>query len=405
MRVGLVSLHTSPLAAPGIGDAGGLNVYVVALAEALAERGVEVELLTRRTSPEQPEIQRTRAGVPVRFLDAGPPHELLKEDLPPIVGRFQSALAALPRFDVLHSHYWLSGLAALPVATMNHCPHIQSLHTVAALKNVERGADDRPEPQARLNAERLLVTRSAATIVSTPAERAAIEAEYGARPERMHVISPGVDTALFHPERPAYAGDRVTNEHGVGEGDSAREPFLLAIGRIQPLKGYELAIRAVAAIDRAVRPMLVIAGSPTPGEESYADGLVTLAAQLQVAEWVEFAGPQTRAQVAELMRQASLLLLTSHSETFGLVALEAAASGTPVVSTRTSGMAVSVFDGVSGVLLDDRDPVRWARVVTHLLTTPGALARLSASAAEYGSQHSWHVTADTTLALYNQLTA
>ncbi|MCU1480612.1 MAG: glycosyltransferase family 1 protein [Subtercola sp.] len=389
MRVGLVSLHTSPLATPGTGDAGGMNVYVVALAEALAERGVEVELLTRRTSLEQPEIQRTPAGVPVRFLDAGPPHEVLKEDLPPIVGRFQSALAALPRFDVLHSHYWLSGLAALPVATMNHCPHIQSLHTVAALKNAERGVDDRPEPQARLNAERLLVTRSAATIVSTPAERAAIEAEYGARPERMHVISPGVDTTLFRAERPA----------------DAQEPLLLALGRIQPLKGYELAIRALAAIDRAVRPMLVIAGGPTPGAESYAAGLVALAAELQVAEWVQFAGPQSRAQVAELMRQASLLLLTSHSETYGLVALEAAASGTPVVSTRASGMAVSVFDGVSGVLLDDRDPVRWARVVTHLLTTPGALARLSATAAEYGSQHSWQVTADETFALYRRLTA
>ncbi|MEF2976365.1 glycosyltransferase [Subtercola sp. YIM 133946] len=386
LRVALVSLHTSPLAVPGTGDAGGLNVYVVALAEALADLGVEVELVTRRTAPAQPALEFTPGGVAVRFLEAGPPRELLKEDLPPIVGRFQSALSVLPRFDVLHSHYWLSGLAALPVATMQHSAHIQSLHTVAAVKNVERAPDDRPEPEARLNAERLLVTRSAASITSTEAEREAIVRDYRARPERVHVVTPGVDTALFHP--------------APAEGTGA--PYLLTLGRIQPLKGYDLAIRTLAAIEPARRPRLVIAGSATPGSERFAEGLEMLAGDLGVAHLVDFVGAQTRDQAAELVRNAALLLLTSHSETYGLVALEAAASGTPTLGTRASGMALSVRDGVSGVLLDGRSPEAWAAAVERLLEHPAALQRLRSSAAAYGSQHSWRRTAEATLTLYRR---
>jgi D-inositol-3-phosphate glycosyltransferase len=396
LRVALVSLHTSPLAVPGTGDAGGLNVYVVALGEALTDLGVDVELLTRRTTEHQPAVEYTAGGVPVRFLQAGPPHPVRKEELPPIVGRFQSELSELPRFDVLHSHYWLSGLAALPVATMQHSVHIQSLHTVAALKNAERAPDDRAEPEARLNAERMLVTRSGATITSTEGERAAVVAEYGARPDRVHVIGPGVDTRLFHPASGEAPGiDRAVSHEPA-------EPYILTLGRIQPLKGYSLAIRALAAIAPARRPRLVIAGSPTPGAEGYAAGLGELSCALGVADRVDFVGAQTRSEAAELVRCASLLLLPSHSETFGLVALEAAASGTPVVSTRASGMAVSVSDGVSGVLLDSRDPEVWGAAIARLLEHPAQLGRLSASAARFGAGHSWQRTAETTLALYRK---
>ena len=397
LRVAFVSLHTSPLAVPGTGDAGGLNVYTVALAEALAQLGQDVELLTRRTSDELPPVSFTAAGVPVRFLRAGPPHPVRKEELPAIVGRFQSELSELPRYDVLHSHYWLSGLAALPVATMQHAAHIQSLHTVAALKNIERAPGDEAEPEARLNSERLLVTRSAATIASTEAERRAILREYGARDDRVHTIAPGVDTALFHPE----SGDGVTPP-GRETSSAETEPFLLTLGRVQPLKGYDLAIRALAAIARERRPRLVIAGSPTPGAERYAEGLRALSDELGVSECVDFVGAQTREQAAALMRRASLLLLPSHSETFGLVALEAAASGTPVVTSRASGMALSVSDGVSGVLVDGRDPVQWAATIIRLLGDPVALGRLSLSAADYGARHSWLHTAQKTLALYRK---
>ncbi|MCU1477137.1 MAG: hypothetical protein JWQ64_1830 [Subtercola sp.] len=400
LRVALVSLHTSPLAVPGTGDAGGLNVYVVALGEALADLGAEVELLTRRTVEGQPSVEYTAGGVPVRFLRAGPPHPVRKEDLPPIVGRFQSELSQLPRFDVLHSHYWLSGLAALPVATMQHSVHIQSLHTVAALKNAERAPGDLAEPEARLNAERMLVTRSGATITSTEGERAAIVREYGARPDRVQVIGPGVDSRLFHPSR---SGQAAVGEAPGGAGAAeAHEPYILSLGRIQPLKGYDLAIRALAAIAPANRPRLVIAGGSTPGAESYASGLGELSRELGVADRVDFVGAKTRAEAAELVRCASLLLLPSHSETFGLVALEAAASGTPVVSSRASGMAVSVRDGISGVLLDSRDPSVWASAIRRLLESPTLLGRLSASATQYGARHSWHLTAETTLALYRK---
>ncbi|RFA23428.1 glycosyltransferase [Subtercola boreus] len=405
-RIGLVSLHTSPLAAPGSGDAGGMNVYVVALGEAMHRAGYDVELLTRATSADQPPLDHTAGGVPVRFLVAGPLRAVPKRDLPAMVGRFQGALAEVPRFDVLHSHYWLSGLAALPVAAMGGIPHIQSLHTVAALKNARLAPGDPAEPTNRLNSERMLVTRSRGTIVSTAAERDSILADYQARPERVHVVAPGVDTTLFHPAPvpPAsgMTGRATRTESGMtGSTRTApHRPFILTLGRIQRLKGQDLAIRTLAAIPPAVRPDLVIAGAATPGTEQYLDELKALATGLGIADRVRFAGTQSRQDAAQLLRDASLVLMTSHSETFGLVALEAAASGTPVVAGRTSGLVSSVSDGVSGVLVDDREPASWAWVVSRLLGDPVRFAQLSASATAYGVRHSWNQTAHETLLLY-----
>ncbi|MDF2441946.1 MAG: D-inositol-3-phosphate glycosyltransferase, partial [Subtercola sp.] len=206
-RVGLVSLHTSPLATPGSGDAGGLNVYVVALAEQLAELGLDVELLTRAASPEHPETGHTSAGVPVRFLRAGPREPVPKDDLARHMYAFRDALRELPRFDLLHSHYWLSGAAALTVAEEQGIPHIQSLHTVAALKNLHLAPGDRPEPAERLWGEQRLVEDSAATISSTAEEKAAIVDAYGTDPGRVLVIPPGVDMRLFHPATGTPAPD------------------------------------------------------------------------------------------------------------------------------------------------------------------------------------------------------
>ncbi|MEA9985372.1 glycosyltransferase [Subtercola sp. RTI3] len=385
LRVALVSLHTSPLANPGSGDAGGLNVYVVALGEALARQGVEVELITRSSSEDQPATEYTAGGLPVRFLKAGPPRVVQKEEVPAVIGRFQSALAELPRFDVLHSHYWLSGLAALPVAVMESIPHIQTLHTVGAVKNAELPPGDEPEPESRLNGERLLVAKSLTTIVSTSAEQDALIELYGAQEPRIRIIEPGVDGALFHPLS--------------GLPGPAR-PFLVQLGRLQPLKGHDLSIRALALLPEHLRPDLVIAGSATPGQEHYATGLAELAASLGVASRVNFTGTQSRAQSAALLREASLVLMPSHSETFGLVALEAAASGTPVIAFDTSGLRSSVADGVSGILLASRQPSDWAAAIGALLEHPATLRRLSNSAAKFGARHTWEKTAKATLRAY-----
>ncbi|CAN5244075.1 D-inositol-3-phosphate glycosyltransferase [soil metagenome] len=394
-RVGLVSLHTSPLAAPGSADAGGMNVYVVALAEALSERGLEVELLTRSSSHDDPAIGHTPRGVPVRFLRAGPQEPLPKDDLARHLSAFRDALRALPAFDLLHSHYWLSGAAALAVAEEQGIPHIQSLHTVAALKNRNLAPGDRPETLERIRAEQRLVVDSRLTIASTGAERTAILSGYGADPRSVEVVPPGVDTALFHP---AAAGG-PSHASGIGNAGGGK-PIILTLGRIQPLKGQDLAIHTLAAIPAERRPRLIIAGAPTPGEKKYEKALKSLVTELGVHDDVKFVGTQSRAAAAEWMRVAAVVLLPSHSETFGLVALEAAASATPVIASRASGMQSSVSDGVSGILLDSRDPGDWAQTLESLLAQPERLAQLSASALAFGANHSWGATAETTLGVY-----
>ncbi|GAA2226188.1 glycosyltransferase [Herbiconiux moechotypicola] len=392
MRLALVSLHTSPLARPGEGDAGGMNVVLVGLADALTASGVEAVLVTRAESPDAPgRVAHTAGGTPVHRLAAGPLAPVAKSALPPLVPEFARALAGLGRFDVVHSNYWLSGLAGLPVARATGAPHVLSLHTVAALKNSRLAAGDRPEPAARLEAERMLVRDSDLTLAHTEAERSAILDHDEASPERVAVVPPGVDTTLFHPDPATHRGDR--------------RPYLLVLARIQPLKGVDLALRAFALLPSQARPRLVVAGGVSPGHEAYGDELERLARELGVADTVDFLGPRSREQAAELLRGADLLLVPSHSETFGLVALEAAASGTPVVAASSTGLLDSVEDGVSGLLLPSREPVLWAAAIGRLLDHPSRLRELSRTAQAFGARRSWSAVAADTLRHYEALLA
>ncbi|MDO9398643.1 MAG: glycosyltransferase [Herbiconiux sp.] len=387
LRVALVSLHTSPLETPGTGDAGGLNVFVVGLADALTAAGVETEILTRRTgaATETPDA-RTPGGAPVRFLAAGPLGPVPKNDLVGHLDELTAALRTLPRFDVVHSNYWLSGLAGLPAAEGWGAPHVLSLHTVAALKNENLAPGDRPEAESRLAGERMLAQASDLTVAHTRAERDAVHSFYGVPAERLAVVPPGVDTQLFHPGPP-------------DEG----QPFVLVLARIQPLKGVELALEAVASIREADRPLLVVAGGTSPGHEAYAAGLLERAAELGLE--VRFLPAQSRPDTADLLRRAALLLVPSHSETFGLVALEAAASGTPVVAYRTSGLTESVVDGVSGMLLPSRDPRAWGEAIRGLLADRERRATLSIGALEHGRSRSWPTVAREVASLYEGLIA
>ncbi|MFB2580087.1 glycosyltransferase [Herbiconiux sp. P15] len=394
LRIALVSLHTSPLAQPGAGDAGGMNVYLVGLAEALAEAGAEVELLTRDAGEGASTDARTPGGVPVRALRAGPRASVPKGELPSLAPAFARELERLPRFDVVHSHYWLSGLAVLPAATAWNAPHVLSLHTVAALKNERLAPGDAPEPPLRLDGERMLVRASAHTVTATEAERRAVIAAAGLTGEagsRVVVVPPGVDTRLFHPAEGA-GGDGA-------DGRADTSPYLLVLARIQPLKGVELAIEAVSALPGL---RLVIAGGTSPGHDGYAAALRDLALRRGLADRVEFLPAMSRARTAELLRGAALLLVPSHSETFGLVALEAAASGTPVVASAAAGLAESVADGVSGVLLPDRDPRHWAQAIAALLADPARLRTLGATAVDHARSRSWRATAERHLDLYER---
>ena len=408
LRVALVSLHTSPLEQPGFGDAGGMNVFVVGLADALHAAGVEVEVLTRETgASDETTDARTPGGAPVRFLRAGPRASVPKNGLLEHVGEFAHSMAELPRFDVVHSNYWLSGLAGLQAAERWGVPHVLSLHTVAALKNARLAAGDAPESSERIDAERMLTRASALVLAHTRAESESVVEAYGVPRDRVAVVPPGVDTALFHPAgdlRPLTASGLDVAPHSGGAAASAA-PYALVLARIQPLKGVDLALEAVAAVPEQRRPHLVIAGGTSPGHDDYAASLRRRAAEPDLAGRVEFLPAQPRESAAELLRGAAVLLVPSHSETFGMVALEAAASGTPVLAFRTSGLRESVAEGVSGLLLDSRDPAAWGQALGSLLGDPDRLAALRDSALRHGRSRSWAVTADEVLMHYRAVIA
>ena len=395
-RIALVCLHTSPLDTPGSGDAGGMNVYLLGVAHGLVSAGFDVELLTRRTSMEQPDSILTEGGALVRFVTAGPPATLAKQSLLAVIDSFTEAIAALGPYDLVHSHYWLSGLAGLRLSKALKVPHILSLHTVAALKNAALAEGDSPEPEARLIAERMLTRESTLTIAASRAEADAIASAYGIEERALAVVTPGVDTTLFHP-RDAAEATPATVGTVAGLGPAG---FLLVAARIQPLKGQDLAIRALAQLDDAVRPALLLAGDAVAGREDYLESLVQLATGLGIADSVVFTGPLQRRELAALMRNARLVLVPSHSETFGLVTLEAAASGVPVIASRASGLMDSVVEGVTGVLLDSRDPADWAGSIGGFLAEPKRLQELGRRATRYAAEADWAATAAAVGELY-----
>lgn len=399
-RVALVSMHTSPVASAGTGDAGGMNVLLASVAGEIASRGVEIDLLTRAVG--EPRVTTVSDGVVLHELAAGPRGAIPKQDLVSVTDEFGEGVAALARrgrYDVIHAHYWLSGLATLPVALELGVPLVQSFHTLAALKNRTLAAGDTPEPEQRVRSEMFLAGQAMAVVAGSAAEAATLIDEVRAPAERVWVVPPGVDIDLFTPARAAGEAE-VRGGLAIAPG----RPILAVIGRVQPLKNQELAIRALAELHsvRGTAPVLVIAGEATPGAQPYVDGLRALAGSLGVAEDVRFVGARSREQIADLLAVASVTLVPSQSETFGLVALESAASGTPVVGFRGSGLLESVAEGRSGVLVDSREPQRWAEAVAGILDRPDGA--LSASARDHAEGYTWGATATALLGLYAALT-
>ena len=395
----MISMHTSPTAAPGTADAGGMNVAVLEIARELAARGIEVDLLTRATG--QPRESTLAPGLTLHELGAGGPGAVAKDDLAAVSDEFGEAVARLAgresrRYDIVHAHYWLSGLAVLPVTIELGIPFVQSFHTLGAMKHRSMPAGELTESERRVRTESFLALQADAVIASSTAEVDDLIEQVGAQADRVWIIPPGVDTATFAPQ--PGAGDAVRLALGVESG----RPLLAVVGRVQKLKGQELALRALAAMPQP-RPMLVIAGEQTPGEEDYLRSLHDLATSSGVAADVRFVGALEREAVAELLAAATVTLVPSHSETFGLVALESAACGTPVVAQRVSGLVESVADGVSGVLVETRDPAEWASVVSLLLDDPLYYDDLAVSARRFAEGFGWPTSVSILLDVYDSL--
>jgi D-inositol-3-phosphate glycosyltransferase len=411
-RIATISVHTSPLDQPGTGDAGGMNVYIVEVAKRLADAGLEVEIFTRATSSDTPRTVELVPGVWVRHVVAGPFEGLAKEDLPAQLcafthGVLRAEAERLPGwYDLIHSHYWLSGQVGWLAKDRWGVPLVHSAHTLAKVKNAQLATGDRPEPHTRIIGEEQVVAEADRLIANTPAEARELASLYGAGPERLAVVAPGVDLDLF---RPASLGcEQVVRRRARrAAGLPERGPLVTFVGRIQPLKAPDVLLRAVAEL-RARDPRLtedltvaIVGGHSGSGLE-HPTALLDLAGSLGISAQVRFLPPQSAPALADIYRASDLVAVPSYNESFGLVALEAQACGTPVVAAATGGLVTAVRDGVSGMLVDGHDPADWARVLGDLLATPTRRARLSAGAVAHASSFSWDRTAENLLAVYRE---
>jgi D-inositol-3-phosphate glycosyltransferase len=399
LSIAMVSMHTSPLESPGSGDAGGMNVVERHTAEALGELGHRVELITRRSDPDQPDVVDLGGGVTVRHIDAGPATRLPKSAIDAYVDEFRASMSNLGPYDIVHSHHWMSGMAALPLARVWGVPHVQSYHSVAALPGDYLSEGEPPESTGRVAGEALLATESDLVIAISAAEARTVVARCGADPNRVMIIPPGVDDQLFRP----LAVDEPKWTWPHERGPACSKGYILYAARLQPLKGPDLAIAALGQVPEELRPHLVVAGEVSADFASYADELEAMVERLNLGEYVTFKGSQSRSSLAEMLRGARLCLVPSHSETFGLIALESAASGTPVIASAAGGLREAVVHGETGQLMDSRLAIDWASAMIRLLADPELLARMGTVARIHARRFSWHTTAQCLTESYEKL--
>jgi D-inositol-3-phosphate glycosyltransferase len=403
-RVAMVSVHTSPLAQPGTGDAGGMNVYVLELARQMAARGAEVEVFTRRTASDQPPVVDDRDGVRVRYVAAGPYEGLAKEDLPGQLCAFTAGMLHAEarhdehHYDVVHSHYWLSGQVGWLTADRWDVPLVHSMHTMAKVKNAALAEGDTPEPAGRVIGEQQVVDAADRLVANTSAEREDLLTLYGADPAKVAVVPPGVDLAMF-----TAAPGRAESRRRLGLPQDAE--VLLFVGRIQPLKAPDLLVRAAAELLRAQpwrRPRLrvVVLGGPSGSGTAHPESLAELVRDLGLTDVVRLSPPTPRAELADHYRAADVVTVPSYNESFGLVALEAQACGTPVVAAGVGGLRTAVDHGVTGLLVPDHDPRTWAGVLADLLDDPARRTAMGERAARRAQGFGWGATADATLDVY-----
>ncbi|ALE79259.1 D-inositol-3-phosphate glycosyltransferase [Pseudonocardia alni] len=404
-RVAVLSVHTSPTEQPGTGDAGGMNVYVAQTAIRMARRGVEAEIFTRATSSEQPPTVELEPGATVRFVAAGPFEGLGKDDLPSQLCAFTAGvLRAEARhdpgwYDVVHSHYWLSGQVGWLARDRWGVPLVHSAHTLAKVKNAALAAGDTPEPRVRVIGEDQVVAEADRLVANTEIESKQLLDLYDADPRRTVTIPPGVDTDRFRP------GDRAAAR---AELDLPAGAVVLAfVGRIQRLKAPDVLLRAAAELAARApglreRLVVLVAGGPSGSGLAEPTSLHELAAELGITDLVRFLPPRAGDELVTVYRAADVVAVPSHNESFGLVALEAQACGTPVVATRVGGLPVAVAEGRSGLLVTGHDISDWADALGELALDPGRREQMGRTAATHAHRFSWDRTTDALLGAYDE---
>ena len=398
-------VHTSPLEQAGLGDAGGMNVYVVENSIKMANSGVEVDIFTRADKTGLADAVEIAPGVTVHHLEAGPISALTKEELPSQIGALTHAFmehqSGKPNdyYDIIHSHYWISGQLGWMISERTGVPLVHTMHTMAKVKNQALAEGDTPEPLIRALGEEQIVHNAKALIANTDAEAASLVSLYGADSDRVKVVTPGVDLQRFTPGHGKASARNILN--------IAPDAIVLTfVGRIQPHKGPEVLVRAVAEIVNHAPHLrsklaLVIMGGASGTGINEPERLEKLAKFLGISELIHFKEPVSRSELADWYRASDLVCVPSYSESFGLVALEAQACGTPVVASAVGGLRTAVSDGISGTLVDGHDPKAWASVLSRLIAEPQRRVLLSMGAIEHAKKFGWETTARQTLDVYD----
>ena len=393
-RVAIISLHTSPLAQPGVGDSGGMNVYVREMASALAQQGTECVVYTRANAAELPQEVVVEPGHRVVYVQAGP-HHLPKEALTDIIDEFTEAVVddieARGGVDAVHAHYWLSGEVGHALKHRLDVPFIVTFHTLARVK----GAGGDLEPGYREAAEAAQIGCADAVCVSCDAERSELIDHYGVPAGRVVIVSPGVEHAIFGP------GDRRGARKAIGEHDNV--PLVLFAGRIQALKGPDVAIRALALMNEPHARLLVVGGASGSNGHAHEEEMRLLADELGLSDRIRFVAPQPHHLLSTFYRAADVVIVPSRSESFGLVALEAAACGTPVVASAVGGLTSLVDDGVTGILVGSRTPSAFAEALDAVLSDSAMATSMSMAGSVASLDYSWTVAASRLNEVYDEL--
>ncbi|MEX2658398.1 MAG: glycosyltransferase [Acidimicrobiales bacterium] len=410
-RLAVLSFHTSPLVQPGTGDSGGMNVYVRELGSALAQAGLACDVYTRRWSDDLPDEVPVEPGFRVVHVHAGPPADVAKEDLAALVPAFTAAVVdrirATGGVDAVHANYWLSGVAGHAVKHELELPLVSTFHTLARVK-ADGGTLDHGGVDARVAAEAAVIGCSDAIIANGIEEALDLQRHYAAPGDRIEIVPPGVDHAFFSPgdrdgARAALGWSAPGRISAVGGRHADKHPVLLFVGRIQPLKGLDVAVATLAGLRRSDAELVVVGGPSGADGRSELARVKDLAHDLGVADRVRWFPAQPHHLLSTWYRAADVVLVPSRSESFGLVALEAAACGVPVVASAVGGLRSLVEDRRTGFLVEGRAPADYSARVDELLDDPSLAAAMGAAGAARAEGYTWSTAAARLRRLYADL--